>query len=166
VVRAVPILTVLGVLGALCVACAGSGAGSRPTVAGCPATPLARGAPPDANTARLTSTWYTDGALWAGPVPPYRGQWFAGPAGMKVGWWRATRGRLAIEGRRLDAPAPRLRATIPDGYGETGFQATGLTFPTEGCWEIVARVGTTHTFRLVAEVQPASAHPLATPPPG
>jgi hypothetical protein len=59
---------------------------------------------------------------------------------------------------------PPLRATIPDGYGETGFQATGLSFPTEGRWEIVARVGTAHTFRLVAEVRPASALPLATPP--
>jgi hypothetical protein len=84
--------------------------------------------------------------------------------GMKVGWWRTTPGKLTIDGRRLDAPAPPLKASIPDGYGPTGFQATGITFPTEGCWEITARVGTTHTFRIIAQVQPASAHPLATPP--
>ena len=35
----------------------------------------------------------------------------------------------------------------PDGYGLTGFQASGITFPTEGCWEISGTVGSaTLTF--------------------
>ena len=50
-------------------------------------------------------------------------------------------GRLRIEGRRLDRSAPRLRADVPAGYGPTGFQATGLTFPTRGCWKVIGRVG-------------------------
>jgi len=58
----------------------------------------------------------------------------------KFGWWRKVRGRLEIEGR-VDAPAPPLRAHIPDGYGDRGFQATGLIFPTTGCWEVTGRVG-------------------------
>jgi hypothetical protein len=54
----------------------------------------------------------------------------------KFGWWRVTPGKLAITGRRLDAQAPPPRASVPDGYGDSGFQATGVLFPTEGCWEI------------------------------
>ncbi|MET0939657.1 MAG: hypothetical protein ABWY51_10590, partial [Gaiellaceae bacterium] len=54
---------------------------------------------------------------------------------------RAARGALRIEGRRLDGAAPPLSTSIPDGYGPTGFQASGVTFPTEGCWEVTGRVG-------------------------
>ena len=60
---------------------------------------------------------------------------------MKFGWWRLVKGQLAIEGRRLDGAAPPLRADIPPGYGDIGFQATGLIFPTAGCWEVTGRVG-------------------------
>ncbi|MDE3111597.1 MAG: hypothetical protein KGK34_01490 [Chloroflexota bacterium] len=36
---------------------------------------------------------------------------------------------------------------MPDGYGDTGFQASGVLFPTEGCWEITGAVGnSTLTF--------------------
>jgi hypothetical protein len=41
----------------------------------------------------------------------------------------------------LDGAAPPLSTSIPDGYGPTGFQASGVTFPTEGCWEVTGRVG-------------------------
>jgi hypothetical protein len=58
----------------------------------------------------------------------------------KVGWWRAVQGRLTIHGKRLDGPGARLRASVPAGYGSTGFQATGLTFPTPGCWRVVGTV--------------------------
>ena len=60
---------------------------------------------------------------------------------MKFPWWRLIQGQLTIEGRRLDGPAPHLRADIPQGYGDIGFQATGLIFPTPGCWEVTGRVG-------------------------
>jgi len=64
---------------------------------------------------------------------------------MKFGWLRGAglRGKLTIHGKRLDAAAPPLRANIPEGYGDTGFQATGLIFPTEGCWEVTGEVGDT-----------------------
>jgi hypothetical protein len=68
-----------------------------------------------------------------------------GSLAMKFGWTRGEdlRGKLKIHGRRLDAPAPPLRADIPDGYGDTGFQATALIFPTEGCWEVTGEVADT-----------------------
>lgn len=62
----------------------------------------------------------------------------------KFGWWRppSTRGTLRITGRRLDGDAPPLRAWVPSGYGDTGFQSSGVHFPTPGCWEVTGRVGT------------------------
>ncbi|MGH3932802.1 MAG: hypothetical protein ACRDTF_22830 [Pseudonocardiaceae bacterium] len=78
------------------------------------------------------------------------------PISTKFGWWRVTPGGLKITGRRLDAAAPPLSADVPDGYGETGFQASGVNFPTPGCWEITGQVGvTTLTFvTYVVEVEP------------
>jgi hypothetical protein len=66
-----------------------------------------------------------------------------GSVGMKVPWWRGIGvvGKLAITGRRLDAPARPLRAVVPDGYGRTGFQASGIDFPTEGCWQVTGKAG-------------------------
>ncbi|MCI0560746.1 MAG: hypothetical protein MN733_19860 [Nitrososphaera sp.] len=59
----------------------------------------------------------------------------------KFPWWRAVQGRLTIQGQRLDAPAEPLLAYIPEGYGDTGFQASGLIFPSEGCWEVTGKAG-------------------------
>jgi hypothetical protein len=64
-----------------------------------------------------------------------------GSLSMKFGWQRGVRGALRIDGRRLDATAPPLRAHIPNAYGDIGFQATALIFPTPGCWEVTGRVG-------------------------
>ena len=64
-----------------------------------------------------------------------------GSLGMKFGWLRGVSGQLRITGRRLDAVAPPLRAEVPDGYGDRGFQATYIIFPTPGCWEVTGRVG-------------------------
>jgi hypothetical protein len=63
-----------------------------------------------------------------------------GSIGWKFGWWRIVSGTLTITGRRLDAPAPMLRAEFDD-YGSHGFQASGVYFPTEGCWEVTGTVG-------------------------
>ena len=84
--------------------------------------------------------------LWADAKVIYRpgGPGIMHPDGslqMKLPWWRAVEGQLTIEGRRLDGPAPPLRANIPEGYRPTGFQATGIIFPTEGCWEVTAKAG-------------------------
>ena len=91
-----------------------------------------------------------NGILWVGGLWP-RGVIQAGPefvakdgsVGMKFGWWRSATGKLQITGRRLDAPAPPARGVVPDGYGATGFQASGVEFPTEGCWEITGALPST-----------------------
>jgi hypothetical protein len=75
-----------------------------------------------------------DGSIWA-----------------KVGWWRAVPGRLHILGERLDASAPPLKAWVPAGYGSTGFQSTGLMFPTPGCWRVAGSVAG-HELELVVRV--------------
>lgn len=64
-----------------------------------------------------------------------------GYLGMKWPWWRLVGGALTVEGRRLDGSAGPLRVSIPKGYGETGFQSTGLLFDGPGCWEVTGRVG-------------------------
>ena len=91
------------------------------------------------------------GALWTNGTIVFRpgGPGIILPDGslsMKFGWWRGAglRGKLTILGKRLDAPAPPLRANIPRGYSDTGFQATALIFPTEGCWEVTGEVGHSH----------------------
>lgn len=113
----------------------------------CPVTKPNGNTPPGE---RSGGSYYGNGALWTGLYPDgtvvFRpgGPGFVladGSLSMKFPWWRAVRGKLTIQGRRLDAPAPPLRASIPGGYAETGFQATGLIFPTEGCWEVTGRVG-------------------------
>jgi hypothetical protein len=71
---------------------------------------------------------------------------------MKFWWWRLVAGPLTIDGRRLDGPAAPLRATIPDGYGDIGFQSTALIFPTPGCWKVTGHVGyRTLTFITLVE---------------
>jgi hypothetical protein len=92
------------------------------------------------------NTWLSTG-LWANGTVVFKpgGPGFVladGALSMKWGWRRAMRGQLRIEGRRLDDTAPPLRADIPSGYGDFGFQATALIFPTPGCWEVTGRVGT------------------------
>jgi len=75
-----------------------------------------------------------------------------GSLSMKFGWWRGTPGKLTIEGKRLDAPALPLRAWIPEGYGDIGFQATMLIFPTVGCWEVTGEVGNSKSLTFVTQV--------------
>jgi hypothetical protein len=57
-----------------------------------------------------------------------------------MGWFRPAAANLEITGQRIDAQAPPLEAHIPCCY-PTRFQATGLYFPTAGCWEVTAKAG-------------------------
>ena len=58
--------------------------------------------------------------------------------GIKVGWFRPAGAELEITGQRLDGEAPPLEAEASCCY-PTRFQASGLYFPTEGCWEVTAK---------------------------
>lgn len=62
----------------------------------------------------------------------------ANEEGIKVGWFRPAGATLEITGERIDGQAPPLEADVPCCY-PTRFQATGLAFPTEGCWEVIAK---------------------------
>jgi hypothetical protein len=62
-----------------------------------------------------------------------------GSISWKLPWWRMAAGYLTITGRRLDAPAPPLMSMVPGGYGDIGFQASGVTFPSEGCWQVTGQ---------------------------
>jgi hypothetical protein len=85
-----------------------------------------------------------NGSIWVGLWGANVVVWSAEPDGSvsaKFGWWRGVAGKLRIDGHRLDGQAPPLTAHVPDGYGDSGFQSTGITFPTEGCWRVTGRVG-------------------------
>jgi hypothetical protein len=90
---------------------------------------------------------YGNGSLWVGALWPHGVVIITpdnvdqdGRLEMKFGWYRLTSGFLAITGRRLDAPAPSASGRA-SGYGLTGFNASGVIFPTEGCWQVTGRVG-------------------------
>lgn len=78
-----------------------------------------------------------------------------GSIGVKLPWWRGLAGRLRISGRRLDAKAPPLRARVPSGYGSSGFQPSGVVFPSEGCWRVTGRVGRARLSFVVLVVEAA-----------
>ena len=91
---------------------------------------------------------YGNGDLWVAlgpggkyvPAPEYWSE--DGSLDWKIGWYRRVRGKLIATGRRLDAPSPPARGDDnSQWYGDTGFQAGGVHFPSEGCWEITGKVG-------------------------
>lgn len=91
-----------------------------------------------------------------------------GSLAMKFPWWRGpnVHGQLAVTGRRLDTAAAPLRARVPEGYGDTGFQSTALFFPSDGCWEVGGRAGgASLTFVTLVVRSPVLAipAPVATP---
>lgn len=106
--------------------------------------------PKDPNASRFgTGPWYVNEnrTIWAG--------WDAASLVVgfnKVLWIRPKGTNLNITGRRLDAQSAPLKASIPCCY-PTGFQATGLNFPTAGCWEVTAKAGV-DVLRFVTEVGP------------
>ena len=125
--------------------------------AGCLVTDAVRAEPPrDRNADPFGSgPWYVnaDRTIWAGwDAVRMR----AGNKGNKVLWIRPAGNQLTVTGRRLDAEAPPMKATIPCCY-PTGFQASGLAFPAAGCWEIAAVAGTSQ-LTFVTSVAPESEH--------
>jgi hypothetical protein len=94
------------------------------------------------------------GGLWPGGVLAAEPA-FVEPDGsvrVKLGWYRIVPGTLSISGRRLDAAAPPLRSQVPQGYGDSGFQSSGVAFPTEGCWEVTGKAGTGSPLTFVVYV--------------
>lgn len=83
----------------------------------------------------------TDGKLVAGRLPSGGSRATINADGSiyaKYGWWRAGSAKPVISGSLMTDPRRHLRASVPGSYG-SGFQATGLTFPTTGCWRVTGR---------------------------
>ena len=76
----------------------------------------------------------------------------AGADGNKIGWFRPAGADLEITGQRLDAQAPPLEAHASCCY-PTRFQASGVYFPTQGCWEVTARAAGS-LLKFVVKVEP------------
>lgn len=91
-----------------------------------------------------------DRTIWV--ALPHDGTW--GTGGEKVLWIRPAGTELVVRGERLDATAPPLLMSIPCCY-PTGFQVTGMYFPTVGCWEVTATAGK-HELRFITQVEDAS----------
>ena len=114
----------------------------------CPVSPITTERPENANTAAWSKTWYRsqDGRIWASApgLQSYR------PEGDKVLWVKPSGSSLEVKGRRLDGQAVPLRVHIPGGYADD-FQASFVTFPTPGCWEIEAKADGTE-WRFVVYI--------------
>jgi hypothetical protein len=112
----------------------------------CPVTRPNGGHPPG----QSPSQWYRgSNGLWTilwprgtATVPPQNVQ-RDGRLYVKFPWWRGpgSHGTLTARGRRLDKSAPALRAVVPAGYGNTGFQVSAILFTTVGCWQVTGRAG-------------------------
>lgn len=76
----------------------------------------------------------------------------AGDEGIKMGWFRPAGAKLEITGHRLDAKNEILEAHAPCCY-PTRFQATGISFPSAGCWEVTARAAKSE-LKFVVRVEP------------
>lgn len=133
----------------------------------CPLTSPNGNVPPGEGPS-TSSGFLGNGALWT-DLGPDQGKVLARPdwvhpdgsISVKFGWWRAVEGRLAIEGRRIDTTSPPLQSHIPSGYGDFGFQASSINFPTDGCWEVTGTVvevvsgdvAATLTFVVLVQIQ-------------
>jgi len=129
--------------------------------AACPVT-RPNGAPPPEGEAP-DGNWLGNGRLWTVLWPkglvvvPPDGVEPDGGLGMKFPWWRApdVHGAVHITGHELTLGFP-VRADVPDGYGDTGFQASGIVFPGEGCYQVTGEAGGAQ-LTFVTMVRPCSA---------
>jgi hypothetical protein len=104
----------------------------------CNETPsIAQTPPADPNADPFgAGPWFinADRTMWVTAL-----RWSAGKS-HKTLWIRPAGQTLTIEGQRIDGVSRPLVADIPCCY-PTGFQATALTFPTAGCWQVSAKAG-------------------------
>ena len=117
----------------------------------CPVTIPSGGKPPPSSAAG--PEWYGNGLLWtrlavdgvftATPDTGWPGD-PKGSIGTKLYWFARIGGTLTLEGRRLDASSPPLvvhgvnRGQSNSWNGPSW--ATAVSFPTEGCWRLKARL--------------------------
>jgi len=134
---------------------------ASPPAERCPVTAANGSTPPGETPSEL---YHGNGQLWTVLWPEGTITFAPDTAGeirddgslaMKFPWWRGdgVSGSLEIEGRSLDGSAAPLGSSIPEGYGDTGFQASTIIFPEAGCWEVTGRAGAAElTFVVQAQV--------------
>ncbi len=152
-------ILVLALLGGLVTQCANhANAALKADQRNCPVTiPNGVQLPSKYRGTSSSPEFHGNGKLWT--ALPVDGRLLLKPdehgsLNQKFNWWRGIEGRLTITGRRLDGPAGPLRAWIPEGYGEVGFQSSGIYFPSEGCWQITGGIHKTElTFVLDVRVR-------------
>lgn len=118
----------------------------------CPLTAPIRSTPTGGSSDGMTGWWYTnsDRTIWAGwDAVRMR----AGAEGNKVLWSRPKGSTLTVSARRLDGDSAEATIDLPCCYGGR-MQAGGISFPTDGCWEITAKAGDSELV-FVTLVQPA-----------
>lgn len=107
--------------------------------------------PDAAREALRTANFYGNDALWV--ILPKNGE-LVGRLDDKIPPYRLKSGRALWEARRLDGKirVPR-QAVGPEGYGDRGFQAGGVTFPEPGCWEVTYTLDGRDELRFVLKVR-------------
>ncbi len=112
-------------------------------------TPTTTEHPSDANTASFSRAWFVspDRKLWASAT----GRLYAGEN--KVLWERPGT-TVALTGRLWGDTSGLVPAiTSSSGYEKESYQASGVTFPAPGCWEVVGRAAGSE-LRFVVSVYP------------
>lgn len=107
------------------------------TRSACEETPAARGVPANSNTASFSRSWWAseDRRIWAS-----RGdRMYVGDN--KVLWERPVGEKLEVTRQPVGARGIDLEASLPSGYEQFDYQASGLSFPVAGCWLVIARAG-------------------------
>jgi hypothetical protein len=166
--------TAAAVSAAVLVAADGSGSGRRPAAEpgrsltvpalgrsprGCPVTNPGWRRPPGGKEGRLWVAFGPTGGIYRVPrfnVGP------DGSLGVKIAWQRGpgVRGRVRVEAQRLDRYAPPVRRVISaGGYGLTGIQASGIAFPSAGCWRVTASAGGARVTFVLLVVGPGATRP-------
>jgi hypothetical protein len=132
-------------------------------VAGCPVT-LPNGRTPPGE--RPSPEDHGNGALWT--VLPPNGKIDATPPfvradgsiRIKFPWWgsRRVNDHLKIMGSSLSGPRQKLRASIAPGLtGAPHFWASGIIFPSEGCWRVTGTASHASLTFVVLVVKARSA---------
>jgi hypothetical protein len=124
------------------------------TRSACDETPAARGLPSNANTASFSRSWWAsdDRRIWASRAD----RMYVGDN--KVLWERPLGEKLEVTGQPVGAQGIDVTASVPAGYEQLDYQASGVSFPVAGCWLVIARAGATE-LRIVTEVYPEAYRP-------
>lgn len=120
-------------------------AGSNPAITHEQAVELAR-----------TTNWAGSEGIWIALPATGIVRWPSVMSGSKFPLYAVAVGRASASAHRLDAATPAgfqaSFGTPEQGYGPPGLIASGLTFPSRGCWEVTYRVGDAR-LTIVLEVR-------------